>query len=135
MTEMYEQLPLKFGTGTLNVLRFEKQEQFSFLDYICNGLEIALVTAIDFTLSNKDPSDPNSLHYFDLHKNQYLQAITSVGQILENYDSDKKFSLFGFGGRVPFVLDKTSHCFALNGDIFRPEVSGLQGVIESNPAS
>ncbi len=125
-----ERVPLAFPAGELSVLKCEKQELYSFLDYIYNGLEIALTIAIDYTLSNKDPSDPSSLHYFDLYKNQYLQAITSVGQILENYDSDKKFSLFGFGARVPFLLDKTSHCFALNGDIFHPEVNGIQGVIE-----
>lgn len=45
-------------------------------------------------------------------------------QILENYDSDKKFTLLGFGGRAP-GLDYTSHCFALNGDIFNPEVRYL----------
>ena len=131
ITELLEHMPLKFSVGELTVLKCEKQELYSFLDYIYNGLEIALTISVDFTMSNKDPSDPASLHYFDLYKNQYLQAITSVGQILENYDSDKKFSLFGFGARVPFLLERTSHCFALNGDIFRPEVNGIQGVIES----
>ena len=101
------------------------------MDYVMNGLELSLLVAVDFTLSNKDPSDPKSLHYFDLSKNQYLQAIMSVGQILENYDTDKNFPVLGFGGRVPFLLDKTSHCFALNGDIFQPEVHGLQGIVES----
>jgi hypothetical protein len=110
----------------------EKSQQSSFLDFIFSGLEIALFVAVDFTLSNKEPSNPESLHYFDLSKNQYLQAITSVTQILENYDSDKKFSLLGFGGRIPTLIDYTSHCFALNGDIFHPEVVGIQGIIESN---
>ncbi len=126
-----EGLTRKFPVGEMRVLKCEKQELFSFLDYIYNGLEIALLIAVDFTLSNKDPSDPSSLHYFDLYKNQYLQAITSVGQILENYDSDKQFPILGFGAKVPFLLDKTSHCFALNGDIFHPEVTSIQGVIES----
>ncbi len=112
------------------VTECEKKEQYSFLDYIFNGLQLSLNIAVDFTLSNKDPTDPTSLHYFDLAHNQYLQAITSVGQILENYDSDKRFTLLGFGARVPYLLDKTSHCFALNGDIFNPEVVGMQGVIE-----
>lgn len=128
--QLMEQMPLKFAVGDMKVVKCEKQELHSFLDYIYNGLELALLIAVDFTLSNGQPNDPSSLHYFDLAKNQYLQAISSVGQILENYDSDKNFPIFGFGGKVPFVLDKTSHCFALNGDIFHPEVRGIQGVVE-----
>jgi hypothetical protein len=105
------------------------------LDYILNGLEMSLIIAVDFTASNRDPHDPTSLHFFNPYQNQYLQAITSVGQVLENYDSDKKFPLLGFGARVPFLLDRVSHCFALNGDIFNPEVNGLQGVVEGKAAT
>ncbi len=130
--ELVERIPIKLPCGaTMSVLYCDKQEEYSFLDYVFNGLEISLHIAVDFTLSNKDPSDPSSLHYFDLTRNQYLQAISNVGQVLENYDSDKKFTLLGFGAKVPFLLDKTSHCFALNGDIFKPEVAGIQGVIET----
>ena len=85
--------------------------------------------AINFTLSNGDPSKPDSLHYFDMKNNQYLNAITSVEHILENYDSDKFFTVLGFGGRIPSLFDKTSHCFALNGNIFNPEVPEIEGVI------
>jgi hypothetical protein len=28
-------------------------------------------------------------------------------------------------------MNTTSHCFALNGDIFKPEVTGVQGVIQA----
>jgi hypothetical protein len=45
-------------------------ERFSFLDYIFGGCEIALVIAIDFTLSNGEPQKPDSLHYFDMSKNK-----------------------------------------------------------------
>jgi hypothetical protein len=48
-----------------------------------------LVTAIDFTLSNGNPAEKDSLHYLDMAKNEYLQAIKSVGSILQYYDSDK----------------------------------------------
>ena len=48
----------------------------------------------------------------------------AVGHILENYDSDQKFPLYGFGGKLK---DGTaaSHCFALNGNIFNPEVATI----------
>ena len=50
-------------------------------DYIESGTQINLVTAIDFTESNRDPKMPNSLHYIgDKNKeNDYQQAIRSVG--------------------------------------------------------
>ena len=48
--------------------------------------------------------------------------------ILENYDDDKRFPVYGFGGKLP-ERSKVSHNFALNGDIFNPHVNGVQGVI------
>jgi hypothetical protein len=44
----------------------------TFLDYVFGGCEISLGVAIDFTLSNQDPNDPASLHFFDPNKNEYL---------------------------------------------------------------
>jgi len=90
-----------------------------------------LVTAIDFTLSNGNPAEKDSLHYLDMAKNEYLQAIKSVGSILQYYDSDKQLPVYGFGATVPPETNKASHCFALNGDIFDPEVDGLDGVLEA----
>lgn len=40
------------------------------------------------------------------------------------------FPVYGFGGKIPnHPENKSSHCFALNGDIFRPEVSGVEGIM------
>jgi hypothetical protein len=98
----------------------------TFLDYIMGGCEIGVHVAIDFTLSNGKQTDPNSLHYFDPRngQNKYTQAITSVCSILENYDADGMFPVYGFGGLLPDA-SKVSHCFALNGNIFNPEMSGV----------
>ena len=49
---------------------------------------------------------------------------------MQNYDSDQKFPVFGFGGKLPGE-SKASHCFALNGDIFNPEVIGVQGILNA----
>lgn len=117
------------GQVTLYGLRFCKR--YSFLDYVFGGCEISLALAIDFTLSNGDPKDPKSLHYFDLNKNEYLQAIQSVGNILQYYDSDKSIPVFGFGAQVPPVTHRSSNCFAVNGDAFNPDCEGLEGVIEA----
>jgi len=61
-----------------------------------------LSVAIDFTGSNGNPSLPSSLHYLNEY-NQYEQAIMSVGSILECYDLDKMFPVFGFGGIPHFM--------------------------------
>jgi hypothetical protein len=131
ITQVVERISIRFSTTQIMEVPFcDKKEEYSFLSYIFNGLQLALTIAVDFTLSNGDPNNPDSLHNYNAGKNQYLNAITAVGRILENYDSDKMFPIFGFGGKVPMVLDKTSHCFALNGNIFNPEVPGIEGVIE-----
>ena len=117
----------KAGTFNLDFLKFEAQH--SFLEYVFGGCEIDLSMAIDFTLSNGDPNDPSSLHFFDPRQNQYLKAIKSVGDILQFYNSDKMINLYGFGGAISPFSNRASHCFALNGDIFNPRVNGIESVI------
>ena len=42
------------------------------------------------TASNGDPSNPQSLHFNQGHyANQYVQAIQAVGDIVQDYDTDK----------------------------------------------
>ena len=67
----------------------------------------------------------------NLERNEYLQAITAVGEILQYYDTDKQIPVFGFGAKVPPINDRAQHCFSINGDIFDPELDGLAGVIEA----
>ena len=47
------------------------------------------------------------------------------------------YPVYGFGGKIPNSPDmgSASHCFALNGDIFYPEVNGMQGVLNAYFAS
>ena len=104
------------------------------MEYIFGGCELNLAIAIDFTLSNGDPADRDSLHTKNLNNNQYYQALKSVGDILQYYDTDKQFPLFGFGARLPTNKrgsGAASHCFALNGNIFKPECNTLQGVLNA----
>jgi len=35
--------------------------------------------------------------------NQYQKAILSIGSIIENYDSDKRYAVYGFGGVPRFM--------------------------------
>ena len=108
--------------------QFEMKKRHSFLEYIFGGCEISLSIAVDFTLSNGNPNDPNSLHNKDLTRNEYLKAITSVGNILQYYDHDKQIPTLGFGAQIN---GKVEHCFAMNGDIFNPECDGIDGVVET----
>lgn len=96
-------------------------------------MELAFTVAIDFTASNGNPSMPDSLHYVDVTGrtlNQYAQAILAVGRVIEFYDNDKMFPLFGFGGKAPGG-SVANHCFALNGDEVHPEVAGVQGILNT----
>lgn len=79
--------------GKLTVLSATKDVEYSIVDYLRGGTQISLVVGIDFTGSNGDPKDPNSLHYFNPRQNDslnpYQQAILAIGSILLNYDDDK----------------------------------------------
>ena len=118
----------------LHINNFSIKNTITFLDYIMGGCNINVHVAIDFTLSNKDPKEPDSLHYLNplTMVNNYSEAIKSVIGILENYDSDRMFPTYGFGGKPPGGgIDRVSHCFALNGDIFDPECNGVKGVMNA----
>jgi len=84
------------------------------MDFLAGGGTLGLCVAIDFTQSNGDPRSPQSLHFKSPNgENEYTRAIRSVGSILQCYDTDKKFPVYGFGGKVGGVV---SHAFPLNGN-------------------
>uniref|UniRef100_A0A8C6SSQ1 Copine IVb n=1 Tax=Neogobius melanostomus TaxID=47308 RepID=A0A8C6SSQ1_9GOBI len=102
------------------------------LNTLCSGdHERALKVAIDFTASNGDPRNSCSLHYIHPYQpNEYLKALVAVGEICQDYDSDKMFPAFGFGALIPPDF-KVSHDFAVNFDEDNPECAGIQGVVEA----
>ena len=76
------------GVLRLQSLRIERRH--SFVEYIFGGCEVSLSFAIDFTGSNGVHSSPSSLHSLKSpENNQYMQAIKSVGDILQFYNHDK----------------------------------------------
>ena len=81
---------------------------------------MCLAVAIDYTASNGTPTDDDSLHFMG-PSNMYEAVINLVGGILEPYDYDKLFPVFGFGG-IPQYMGETklSHCFPLNGNAGNP---------------
>ncbi|CAG5891444.1 unnamed protein product [Menidia menidia] len=117
------------GTVILNQCKIIKM--YSFLDYIMGGCQIQFTVAIDFTASNGDPRNSCSLHYIHPYQpNEYLKALVAVGEICQDYDSDKMFPAFGFGALIPPDF-KVSHDFAVNFDEDNPECAGIQGVVEA----
>lgn len=113
----------------LFVEKFTESIQYTFLDYLAGGYELNFMVAIDFTASNGNSRLPDSLHYIDPsgRPNSYQRAIVEVGEVLQFYDSDKRFPTWGFGARP--IDGPVSHCFNLNGSSHYCEVEGIQGIM------
>ncbi|ERE83546.1 copine-9-like protein [Cricetulus griseus] len=101
------------NSGTVTLLSFLVETEVSFLDYIKGGTQINFTVAIDFTASNGNPAQPTSLHYMNPYQlNAYGMALKAVGEIVQDYDSDKMFPALGFGAKLP-PDGRISHEFAL----------------------
>ncbi|XP_060050620.1 copine-8 isoform X2 [Erinaceus europaeus] len=143
------------NSGTVTLLSFLVETEVSFLDYIKGGTQINFTVAIDFTASNGNPAQPTSLHYMSPYQlNAYGMALRAVGEIVQDYDSDKMFPALGFGARLP-PDGRVSHEFALapqqcvspglaackhadrrvlcpqNGNPQNPYCAGIEGVMEA----
>ncbi|XP_017555519.1 copine-8 isoform X1 [Pygocentrus nattereri] len=119
------------NSGTVTLLSCLIDVEVTFLDYIKGGTQINFTVAIDFTASNGNPSQPTSLHYMNPYQlNAYAMALRAVGEIIQDYDSDKMFPALGFGAKLP-PDGRVSHEFALNGNPENPYCSGIEGVLEA----
>ena len=126
MMLMNSKKSLNKQSGYLKILYIELESKPSFLDYVSSGLDLCFHVAIDFTASNGNPAQPSSLHYQG-DENQYVQALINVGQICEDYDTDKLIPAFGFGAKVKGQI---SHDFPLNFSQ-DPNCSGIEGVVNA----
>uniref|UniRef100_A0A8D3DC22 Copine family member IX n=1 Tax=Scophthalmus maximus TaxID=52904 RepID=A0A8D3DC22_SCOMX len=78
-----------------------------------------------------NPSQPTSLHYMNPYQmNAYAMALKAVGEIIQDYDSDKLFPAYGFGAKMP-PDGKISHAFPLSGDNDNSSCVGIEGVLEA----
>jgi hypothetical protein len=127
LTSTGETIHLPAGKNA--VVSVEAMKNYQFLDYIRGGMQMNLVVAVDFTGSNGNPKNPNSLHYLGNNANAYEIAIRSCGSIVAYYDYDQLFPAFGFGGR--FCGDqKAHHCYPLNMNFDNPEIAGVDGILQ-----
>uniref|UniRef100_A0A8C1JF32 Copine VIII n=1 Tax=Cyprinus carpio TaxID=7962 RepID=A0A8C1JF32_CYPCA len=108
------------NSGTVTLLSCFIDVEVTFLDYIKGGSVFVC-----------NPSQPTSLHYMSpYHLNAYALALRAVGEIIQDYDSDKLFPALGFGAKLP-PDGRISHEFPLNGNPENPYCSGIEGVLEA----
>ncbi|MGH0135367.1 UNVERIFIED_CONTAM: hypothetical protein FKN15_075444 [Acipenser sinensis] len=85
----------------------------------------------DRSLRAGNPSQSTSLHYMNPYQmNAYAMALKAVGEIIQDYDSDKMFPALGFGAKLP-PDGRVSHEFPLNGDTENPYCNGIEGILEA----
>jgi hypothetical protein len=119
------------NSGEIFLTHYEYRKVYSFLDYIMGGLQLSCTVAIDFTASNGDPQFPDSLHFItSAVPNQYEQALTAVGEIIQDYDSDRLFPVLGFGARLP-PDGRVSHEFFVNMHPDNPYCNRISGVLDA----
>lgn len=118
------------NSGVMHLTHFELKKPMTFLDYIYGGMQINFTVGIDFTASNGNPRSNTSLHFIDMNRpNEYVQAIHAVGNICQDYDSDKLFPALGFGAKLP--NGEVSFEFAVNFNPSNPYCAGIDGVIQA----
>lgn len=120
------------GSDALKVhVKSEIITEYTFLDYLKGGIQIALTIGIDFTASNGAPSNQTSLHHINQHDyNSYEKAIRSCGDIVAYYDYDQQFPVYGYGAIVK-GNSKLSHCFPVNGNYENPNIYTIDSVLSS----
>uniref|UniRef100_A0A8C8RZH3 Copine 6 n=1 Tax=Pelusios castaneus TaxID=367368 RepID=A0A8C8RZH3_9SAUR len=117
------------NSGTVLLTQCKVEKVHTFLDYIMGGLQIYFTVAIDFTASNGDPRSEHSLHFINPKEpNEYLKALSAVGEICQDYDS--VFSLF-LSLSQHLLHPQVSHDFAINFDPDNAECEQISGVIEA----
>ncbi|XP_034998530.2 copine-3-like isoform X1 [Hippoglossus stenolepis] len=119
------------NSGIIVIKKCKVVKEYTFLDYIMGGCQINFTIAVDFTGSNGDPKFPVSLHYINPQGyNEYLAAIWAVGNVIQDYDSDKMFPAFGFGAQIPPTW-QVSHEFPINFNPSNPFCEGIEGVVQA----
>uniref|UniRef100_A0A3Q3F992 Copine Va n=1 Tax=Kryptolebias marmoratus TaxID=37003 RepID=A0A3Q3F992_KRYMA len=123
-----------FFPPQVSLLSFNVESEHTFLDYIKGGSLSACWFAsltLTFPVSKGNPSQSTSLHYMNPYQmNAYAMALKAVGEIIQDYDSDKMFPALGFGAKLPPDW-RVSHEFPLNGNVENPYCNGIEGILEA----
>lgn len=117
--------------GTLRFCKATLRREYSFIEYICGGMQLEFAVCVDFTASNGPVHLPHSLHFMNPQApNQYEMAIRSVLEICEHYNRSKMFDAMGFGAKIPPTYE-VKHLFPLNVHTFQRHVEGINGVLSA----
>uniref|UniRef100_A0AAQ6AIL8 C2 domain-containing protein n=1 Tax=Amphiprion ocellaris TaxID=80972 RepID=A0AAQ6AIL8_AMPOC len=123
-----------FFPPQVSLLSFIVEQEHTFLDYIKGGsLSVCWFASLTLTLLvlKGNPSQSTSLHYMNPYQmNAYAMALKAVGEIIQDYDSDKMFPALGFGAKLP-PDGRVSHEFPLNGNVENPYCNGMEGILEA----
>lgn len=92
----------------------------SFAEYCHSGLELNFNYAIDFSKTKSDTHNLNG------KPGTYMHALSTLAPKIEDYDHDKIFFGYGFGGFRP---NQTDEWFCLTGDASTTEIDGYQNII------
>uniref|UniRef100_A0A8C4HEE5 Copine Va n=1 Tax=Dicentrarchus labrax TaxID=13489 RepID=A0A8C4HEE5_DICLA len=112
----------EFTTSYKELCRGQSQLNVYEHDIICLDL-FSQVSLLSF--------NSTSLHYMNPYQmNAYAMALKAVGEIIQDYDSDKMFPALGFGAKLP-PDGRVSHEFPLNGNIENPYCNGMEGILEA----
>uniref|UniRef100_A0A8C5HZN7 Copine-8 n=1 Tax=Gouania willdenowi TaxID=441366 RepID=A0A8C5HZN7_GOUWI len=104
---------------------------FEMFYFIIKNCIINYTVSVEVSLVYGNPAQPTSLHYMSPYQlNAYGMALKAVGEIIQDYDSDKMFPALGFGAKLP-PDGRVSHEFALNGNPQNPYCAGIEGVMEA----
>ena len=115
----------------LHISNFQTEDVYDFVDFLKAGLNMTLVLGVDMTASNKEPQNPESLHFINPpNLNLYQQAIISVGEILQKYNHTRMIPAYGFGAKEDPNLP-TSHFFPLNANPSSPWVNNLDELFKA----
>ncbi len=97
------------------ILRITIKEDIpdSIIHRISSGLQLSAIIAIDLTGSNGDPQKEHSLHYLR-NNNQYKNAISSIIPIIDQYNGDKPYLVYGFGSSYDGKM--VHHCKQYSAD-------------------
>lgn len=124
-------LPFIFNGVEYGVLKLHGvliEEEFNFIDYIKSGVNLHINFCLDFTRTNLRNQAGKIAHSENLENNSYALIMRALGSGLLQYDIQQRLALFGYGANLMHI--GRSNCFALNGNIFEPEVIGLNRAIE-----
>jgi hypothetical protein len=106
---------------------------FSLVLQYLKVLNASLLFAVDLTGSNGDQEVMGSRHHISDDPtilNPYQRCISIGGRILERFDADKKYQVYGFGAKVKNAKtgrfsDPTKHCIRI-----AEEADGIDGVLD-----